>query len=267
MNKTKLQKAKFILGLTLTGIIVLMMIAGIIHTPYDPMAMDPSAKLAGVSWKHIMGCDNFGRDIFSRVLVGVRETMFVAAAVVFIGTFVGIIIGTVTGYFGGWVDEILMRFNDAVLAFPSVLLALLVIGIMGGGTEALIIALGIAFVPSFARIIRGEVLRIRNLDYIQCVRLYGASHLRIIVVHILPNLRTVLLSSVLIGFNNAVLAEAGMSYLGMGAQPPYPSLGLMLSEAQGVIYSNPWNAIFPGLVIVTMILGFSLLSDSLEKKS
>ncbi|MBR5897012.1 MAG: ABC transporter permease, partial [Lachnospiraceae bacterium] len=144
MDKTKARKVKFILGLTLTGIILLMMIAGIVHTPYDPMAMDPSSKLAGVSWKHIMGCDNFGRDIFSRVLVGVRETMFVAAAVVFIGT--------VTGYFGGWVDEILMRFNDAVLAFPSVLLALLVIGIMGGGTEALIIALGIAFVPSFARI-------------------------------------------------------------------------------------------------------------------
>ena len=267
MDKTKTRNVKFILGLTLTGIILLMMIAGIVHTPYDPMAMDLSAKLEGVSFKHIMGCDNFGRDIFSRVLVGVRETMFVAAAVVFIGTFVGIIIGTVTGYFGGWVDEILMRFNDAVLAFPSVLLALLVIGIMGGGTKALIIALGIAFVPSFARIIRGEVLRIRNLDYIQCVRLYGASHLRIIVVHILPNLRTVLLSSILIGFNNAVLAEAGMSYLGMGAQPPYPSLGLMLSEAQGVIYSNPWNAIFPGLVIVIMILGFSLLSDSLEKKT
>ena len=267
MDKSKTKNIKFILGLTFTGIILLMMIAGIIHTPYDPMAMDLSSKLEGVSFKHIMGCDNFGRDIFSRVLVGVRETMFVAAAVVFIGTFVGIIIGTVTGYFGGWVDEILMRFNDAVLAFPSVLLALLVIGIMGGGTEALILALGIAFVPSFARIIRGEVLRIRNLDYIQCVRLYGASHLRIIVVHILPNLRTVLLSSILIGFNNAVLAEAGMSYLGMGAQPPYPSLGLMLSEAQGVIYSNPWNAIFPGLVIVIMILGFSLLSDSLEKKS
>ena len=267
MDNNKNKRIKFIVGLTLVGIIFIMMIAGIFCTPYDPLAMDMSAKFAGVSFKHIMGCDNFGRDIFSRVLVGVRETMFVSATVVFIGTFVGIIIGTVTGYFGGWVDEILMRINDAVLAFPSVLLALLVIGVLGGGTHSLIIALGIAFVPSFARIVRGEVLRIRNLDYIQCVRLYGASHLRIIVVHILPNLRTVLLSSVLIGFNNAVLAEAGMNYLGMGTQPPNPSLGLMLSEAQSVIFTNPWNAIFPGLVIVMMILGFSLLSDAMENKS
>lgn len=244
-----------------------MMLAGIFFTPYDPMEMDGAAKFAGISFKHIMGCDNFGRDIFSRVLVGVRETMLVAGAVVLIGTVAGIIIGTITGYFGGWIDEIIMRFNDAVLAFPSVLLALLIIGLLGGGRNTLILALGIAFVPSFARIVRGEVLRIRNLDYIQCVRLYGASHLRIILVHILPNLKTVLLSSIIIGFNNAVLAEAGMSYLGMGVQPPYPSLGRMLSEAQVFIFTNPMTAIFPGLVIVIMILGFSLLSDSMEKKS
>ncbi len=264
--KKQSKRIKFRIGCVLTGIIIVMMLAGIFFTPYDPLEMNISDKLAGVSFKHIMGCDNFGRDIFSRVLVGVRETMVVAGAVVFIGTFFGIVIGTVTGYFGGWVDEIIMRFNDAVLAFPSVLLALLIIGIMGGGKKTLIIALGIAFVPSFARIVRGEVLRIRNLDYIQCVRLYGASHLRIIVVHILPNLKTVLLSSIIIGFNNAVLAEAGMSYLGMGVQPPYPSLGRMLSESQAYIFSNPLNAVFPGIVIVIMILGFSLLSDSLEKK-
>lgn len=265
MDRNK--RTKFIIGCVLTGIVVLMMLAGIFCTPYGPMAMDGAAKLSGVSFKHIMGCDNFGRDIFSRVLVGVRETMLIAAAVVLIGTVVGIVVGTVTGYFGGWVDEIIMRFNDAVLAFPSVLLALLIIGLIGGGKKTLIIALGIAFVPSFARIVRGEVLRIRNLDYIQCVRLYGASHFRIIVVHILPNLKTVLLSSIIIGFNNAVLAEAGMSYLGMGVQPPNPSLGRMLSESQAYIFSNPLNAIFPGLVIVMMILGFSLLSDALEKKS
>ncbi len=263
----KNKKTKLIIGCVLTGIVVLMMLAGIFVTPYDPCEMDLNAKFAGVSFKHIMGCDNFGRDIFSRVLVGVRETMVVAGAVVLIGTVAGIIIGTVTGYFGGWIDEILMRFNDAVLAFPSVLLALLIIGLLDGGRNTLILALGIAFVPSFARIVRGEVLRIRNLDYIQCVRLYGASHLRIIVVHILPNLRTVLLSSVLIGFNNAVLAEAGMSYLGMGVAPPYPSLGRMLSEAQAFIFTNPLTAIFPGLIIVIMILGFSLLSDAMEKKS
>ena len=158
-----------------------------------------------------------------------------------------------------------MRLNDAVLAFPSVLLALVVIGLYGSGRYQLIAALGIAFIPSFARIVRGEVLKIRNLDYIQAVRLYGASHLRIMAVHILPNLKTVLLSSIIIGFNNAVLAEAGMSYLGMGVAPPAPSLGRMLSEAQAYIFSNPLTAIFPGIVIVIMILGFSLLGDTIKK--
>ncbi len=263
MDKTK--KLKFIIGLSITGLIVLMTLVGIIKTPYDPCAMDGAAKLAGISLKHPFGCDQFGRDILSRVLVGVRETMLISACVVFIGVFFGTIIGTVTGYFGGWRDGILMRLNDAVLAFPSVLLALVVIGLYGSGRYQLIVALGIAFIPSFARIVRGEVLKIRNLDYIQAVRLYGASHLRIIAVHILPNLKTVLLSSIIIGFNNAVLAEAGMSYLGMGVAPPAPSLGRMLSEAQAYIFSNPLTAIFPGIVIVIMILGFSLLGDTIKK--
>ena len=263
--KDKNKRVKFIIGCVLTGLVFIMMLSGIFYTPFDPMEMDPSTKLMGPTLSHIFGCDNFGRDIFSRVMVGVRETMLVAGSVVIIGTLVGTIVGTITGYYRGWLDEIIMRLNDAVLAFPSVLLALLIIGLLGGGRNPLILALGIAFVPSFARIVRGEVLRIRNLDFIQCVKLYGASDLRIIFVHILPNLKTVLLSSVLIGFNNAVLAEAGMSYLGMGVQPPNPSLGRMLSEAQAYIFSNPLNAIFPGIVIVMMILGFSLMAGGLEK--
>lgn len=263
MEKSK--KIKFITGLVITGIVLLMTLWGMIKTPYDPCGMDASAKLAGVSLKHIFGCDQFGRDIFSRVLVGVRETMFISACVVLIGAFFGTIIGTVTGYYGGWLDEILMRINDAMLAFPSVLLALVVIGLFGGGKYQLIVALGIAFIPSFARIVRGEVLKIRNLDYINAVKLYGATNFRIIVVHILPNLKTVLLSSIIIGFNNAVLAEAGMSYLGMGVAPPNPSLGRMLSEAQAYIFSNPLTAVFPGIIIAFMILGFSLLGDTVGK--
>lgn len=262
----KSRKIKLISGIVITSIVLVMTLWGIIHTPYDPCEMDASAKFAGVSFKHIMGCDQFGRDIFSRVLVGVRETMFISACVVLIGAFFGTILGTITGYYGGWLDEILMRLNDAVLAFPSVLLALVVIGLFDAGKYQLILALGIAFIPSFARIVRGEVLKIRNLDYIQSVKLYGAKNGRIIIVHILPNLKTVLLSSIIIGFNNAVLAEAGMSYLGMGIAPPNPSLGRMLSEAQAYIFTNPLAAIFPGIIIVLMILGFSLLGDTVGKK-
>lgn len=258
----KSNKYKFIVGAVLTGIIVVLALWGAIKTPYDPMAMDVTSKFSHATLRHIMGCDQFGRDVFSRVLMGVRETMFISTAVVLIGTVFGIIIGTITGYFGGWLDEVLMRINDALLAFPSVLLALVIIGLYGGGKYQLIAALGIAFIPSFARIVRSEVLKIKNLDYIQSVKLYGATDFRIIMVHILPNLKNVLVSAMLIGFNNAVLAEAGMSYLGMGVQPPNPSLGRMLSEAQAFIFTNPSIAIFPGIVIVMMILGFSLLGDT-----
>lgn len=262
----KNRKVKFIIGCVLTGLVVLMFIMGIFFRPYDPMAMNGDLKLAGISFKHIFGCDQFGRDIFSRVLVGVRETMIVAGCVVLIGTVIGTVIGTFTAYFGGWVDEVVMRLNDAVLAFPSVLLALLVIALFENGRNTLILALGIAFIPSYARIIRGEVLKIKNLDYIQCVKLFGAKDIRVIFVHILPNLKTVMLSSILIGFNNAVLAEAGMSFLGLGVSPTEPSLGRMLSEAQGYIFSRPMMAVFPGVVIVIMILGFSLLSGALESR-
>ena len=262
MEKNK--KVKLIIGCVLTGIVVLMLIMGIFFNPYDPMAMNGDLKFAKSSFRHIFGCDQFGRDIFSRVLVGVRETMIVAGCVVLIGTVVGTIIGTFTAYFGGWIDEVIMRLNDAVLAFPSVLLALLVIALFENGRNTLILALGIAFIPSYARIIRGEVLKIKNLDYIQCVKLFGAKDFRVVFVHILPNLKTVMLSSILIGFNNAVLAEAGMSFLGLGVSPTEPSLGRMLSEAQSFIFSRPMMAVFPGLVIVVMILGFSLLSGALE---
>lgn len=264
MNKQLIVK-KWI-GLTITGIILVMALWGMIKTPYDPQQMDGALKLSHASFRNIMGCDQFGRDIFSRVLVGVRETMMISASVVLIGVVFGTIVGMLTGYYGGWIDEALMRFNDAMLAFPSILLALVVIGLFGSGKYQLIAALGIAFIPSFARMVRSEVIRIRNLDYIQSVLLYGASDFRVLTVHILPNLKTVLLSSVIIGFNNAVLAEAGMSYLGMGVQPPNPSLGRMLSEAQAYIFTNPMIAIFPGLVIAFMILGFSLLADVVGKQ-
>ena len=159
-----------------------------------------------------------------------------------------------------------MRIMDAMLAFPSILLALVIIGVFGPGKYNVILALGIAFIPSFARIVRSEFIRCKNMDCVQSAKLAGASNFRIMFVHILPNTFTVLLSSVLIGFNNAVLAEAGMSYLGIGVMPPDASLGRMLSEAQSYIFSAPGYAIFPGLVLILMILGFSLLGDGISKK-
>ncbi len=257
----------FIIGCVITGIILVMTLIGFFYTPYDPEKMDVTNKLAGVSWKHIMGCDNFGRDIFSRVLKGCGTTLIVASGTVLIGTVVGILIGAFTGYFGGLVDEVFMRIMDALFAFPSLLLALVFVSLLGSGKYHVIIALGIAFVPSFSRIVRSEYMRCRELDYVKSARLAGASHLRIMFVHILPNIRTVLLSSIMIGFNNAVLAEAGLTYLGIGVQPPDASLGEMLSTAQTYLFSAPWYAFGAGITIILMILGFSLMAEGLQKRA
>mgnify|MGYP000103117549 CR=1 FL=1 len=182
------------------------------------------------------------------------------------GGLTGTLVGALTGYFGGWGDEILMRLCDSITAFPSILLALVVIAVLGPGKWNVIWVLGILFIPSFARIVRGEFARCKHLNYIKSARLMGASHLRIIFRHILPNTVQVLLPIVAIGFNNAVLAEASMSYLGVGVQPPDASLGRMLSEAQTYLGRAPWYALFVGLAIVLMILGLSLLTEGLQQR-
>lgn len=266
MKSGKKKNYNLIVGGTITGILLIFIVIGFFITPYDPNAMDASAKFAGMSLKHPMGCDNFGRDILSRVMQGGRTTLLVAMGTVAIGTVFGVLIGAFTGYFGGILDEILMRVNDALFAFPSILLALVFISLLGSGTYQVVIALGIAFIPSFARIVRGEFMKCRNMDYVKNARLQGASHIRIMFVHILPNTVTVLLSAIMIGFNNAVLAEAGMSFLGIGVQPPDASLGRMLSEAQTYLFRAPNYALFPGLIIILMILGFALLGDALKQE-
>lgn len=255
----------FLAGSVITGVILALTLIGFFYTPYDPEKMDAANKLAGISFQHIMGCDNFGRDIFSRVLKGCGTTLMVAGGTVFIGTFFGLLIGAFTGYFSGLIDEVLMRIMDALFAFPSLLLALVFVSLLGSGKYQVIIALGIAFIPSFSRIVRSEYMRSRRLDYVQSARLAGASHLRIMFVHILPNIRRVLLASVMIGFNNAVLAEAGLTYLGIGVQPPDASLGEMLSSAQTYLFSAPWYALGTGLTIILMILGFSLMAEGLQQ--
>lgn len=261
MKRKRTYSPNFILGLVITGVMLLLILIGFIHTPYDITKMDSAAKLAAPSLAHPMGCDNFGRDIFSRVLKGMGNTFVIATATVAIGAVSGVIVGAFTGYFGGWLDEVLMRVNDVVFAFPSILLALVFVSIFGTGRYNVIAALGIAFIPSFARIVRGEFIKYREMDYVKSARLAGVPQFRVIFVHILPNTMPVLASSVMIGFNNAVLAEAGMSYLGIGVQPPSASLGSMLSESQTYLFSAPWYAVFPGLMIILMVLGLSLLAD------
>lgn len=253
-----------IYGCAITTITVLIIILGFFWTPFDPDAMSPAEKSLAPCAAHLLGTDNFGRDIFSRVMEGAGTTLSIAFIAVSIGATVGTVIGGLTGYFGGIADEIVMRINDAVTAFPSILLALVVITITGNGKTNIIIVLGILFIPSFARVIRGEFAKQRNMDYVKNARLMGVRKTRIIFVHILPNIAPVLLSSVAIGFNNAVLAEASMSYLGVGVKPTESaSLGRMLLDSQAYLFSAPWQALSAGFAISILILGFALISEGL----
>ncbi len=250
-------------GMVITLFMLVVILVGIFWTPYDPNAMDGTARLAAPSLAHPLGADNLGRDILSRVVEGAGATFLIAAATVAIGLVVGLLLGGLTGYYGGWLDEVLMRVCDAITAFPSILLCLVLIAIFGSGKYNIILALGILFVPSFSRIVRAEVAKQKALDYVRSAKLMGVGDMRILFVHIMPNIVPVLLSAVAIGFNNAVLAEASMSYLGVGVQPPDPSLGRMLSEAQTYLLSAPWYALSVGGAIILLILGFGLLSEGL----
>ncbi len=261
--KTRKRNITFILGLSIVCFVVIFVILGAIRTPYDPNEMNTQLKNAPPSSLHLFGTDNFGRDILSRVMVGSKTTFFVALFTVLIGGGIGTIIGAITGYYGGLLDEILMRINDGLASFPSILLALIIVSIVGPGTYNIIIALGILFIPSYARVIRSEFITIKEKDFVKNARLMGANDFRIMFVHILPNTKPILMSSLSIGFNNAVLAESSLSYLNLGVQPPDASLGRMLSEAQPYIFTAPWYVIFPGIMIILTILGFSLLNDSI----
>lgn len=250
-------------GFIITAFMLALILMGFVWTPYEPNAMDVTAKAQGPSFQHLLGTDNFGRDIFSRVLEGAGTTFLIAASTVLIGLVAGMLLGGLTGWYGGWLDELFMRINDSIAAFPSILLALVLIAVFGSGKYNVILALGLLFIPSFSRIVRAEVARQKALDYVQSAKLMGVKDMRILFVHIMPNIRKVLLSAVAIGFNNAVLAEASMSFLGIGVQPPDASLGRMLNEAQAYLLTAPWYALGAGLAIVLLVLGFGLLSEGL----
>lgn len=255
----------FLAGLVMTGLALALGILGLFWTPYSTTAMSASEKFDPPSLLHIFGTDNFGRDIFSRVMKGLGTTIGISSLVVLISGSTGILLGALTGYFGGIADEIVMRITDAVNGFPSILLTLVIISLLGSGRQNVIISLGIVFVPSYVRMVRSQYLKLRDADYIRRARLLGVKDFRILFVHILPNIFSVFWVSVMIGFNNAILAESGMSYLGIGVQPPEASLGNMLSDAQGYLQAAPWYALFVGMSIVWVVLGFSLFGEGIRR--
>lgn len=252
-----------IFGLVALAIVSIPVVISFFWHPYDVNSMDYESVFLKPSIYHLFGTDNYGRDIFCRVVEGIKATMLIAVFTVLVGGAIGCVIGALTGYFGGFIDEILMRVNDGLASFPSILLALVVVSVLDKGTLNICIALAIVFIPSFARIMRAEYIKQRNMDYVYNARIMGASDLRIMVVHIFPNTLPVLKSTVLVGLNNAILAEAGLSYLGLGVLPPDPSLGRMLSEAQVYIFGAPWYVLLTSLAMILIILGMTLVSENI----
>lgn len=252
------------LGGIAVGLLVLLLLIGFIYTPYEPNQMNIPKRLQPPSADHWFGTDEFGRDLFSRILAGARVSLLVGLISASIAALGGTLIGSVSGYFGGWLDEVVMRLMDALMALPGLVMALLIISIRGPGLVNTALALGIMGIPSFARIVRGGFLQSREVEYVQAAISIGASSWRIIFRHILPNQLTPIIVASSINFAAAILGEAGLSYLGLGIQPPDPSWGRMLQEGQGYIYSAPWYSIAPGLTITFTVFAFYLFSNDLQ---
>lgn len=251
----------FKIGFFIITALFLLMVLSIFYTPFDPVAMNFKEKLQGVSTKHLLGTDNFGRDVLSRIMMGSRTAFLVGITTNIFGITFGLIFGSLSGYLGGWYDTIIMKITESLMAFPGILLALMMIAIFGTGMRNTIIALGVMSVPRFTRIIRSGYIKYKNYPFVNAAKLRGASTLRIMYVHILPNLLSSIAVTSALSFTGAVLGEAGLSYLGLGIQPPDASWGKMLNEAQPFLFSNPSYSFIPGIFITLLVLGFNLMAD------
>lgn len=251
-------------GLALLAVVIVAAVAAPFLSIFDPVRTDVAARLSSPSLAHPMGTDQLGRDIFSRVVHGARVSVAVALGSVALAATVGVTIGVLSGTSGGLLDEVLMRAMDLLFAFPAILLALTIVTVLGHSTTNLIVALGVVYAPRFARVARGSTLSVMTETYVEAARSLGATPARIIRRHVLPNVLSPLLIVSTITLASAVLAEAGLSFLGLGVQPPYPSWGRMLNEGKGYLEIAPWLTIFPGLAVVVTVLSFNLIGDSLR---
>ena len=253
-----------VFGLVITLLYVLTGLLAPYITPYDPAAMDVVNQFAAPSVDHPFGTDQFGRDILSRVILGTRISLKVGAVSITFATIVGTTLGLTAGYYRGWVDEVIMRLMDVVLSFPSILLALVVIAILGPGLSNTIIALAIVYVPTMTRITRGSALSVREEEYVMAAEAYGESVPGIMLRDMLPNLLAAVMVQATVSFAFVILSEAALSFLGLGAQPPTPSWGILISQGQASIAEAPWVSIFPGLAIMATVMGLNFLGDGLR---
>jgi len=250
-------------GIAIVLFLLFLAVFGSALTPYDPIKVNTPDRLHLPSWAHLFGTDEFGRDVLSRVIQGARISLQVAAVSVVVATGLGVTLGLLSGYLRGPTDFVVQRLNEIMLAFPGLLLALAIIGGLGPGLNNVMVAVGLASVPFFVRVVRGAVLGIRERDYIMAARVLGATDVRIMSRHVAPNAVApiVVLISQQVGW--AILAAASLSFLGLGAQPPTPEWGTMLSHGRDYMRDAWWISAFPGLAIVLTVLGFNLLGDGL----
>lgn len=252
--------------LALLGVFVLLLLAvsalaPSLIAPYDPLFMQMQSRLQPPSFTHPFGTDDFGRDIFSRVIHGARISLQVSFIAVGIAASIGIALGLIAGYVGGFLDALIMRFMDVIFSFPPILLAIAIMALLGASTTNVMIAIGIVYIPIFARIVRGTTLALKELDYIEAAYACGAPTGRILWRHILPGTLDAITVQITLSLAYAILAEAALSFLGLGTQPPDPSWGSMLSFGRQWVREAPWFSFFPGLAIFITVLSFNLVGD------
>ncbi|QBE50212.1 ABC transporter permease [Leucobacter triazinivorans] len=255
-----------IIGLVLIGLVAVAALVSFVWTPYDPVQADPAARLQGSSLAHLMGTDKYGRDVFSAMLYGARITLFVGVISVGIAIVIGTPLGILAGIRGGWIEEVIMRASDIALAFPALLLAIMFSAVFGASTLTAMVAIGIATVPGFARVARSGTLQVMTTEYVLAARAASQSRFRIAVRHVLPNIVGMVVVQSSVSFALAVLAEAGLSFLGLGTPPPTPSWGRMLQESQQFLGTEPMLAVWPGVAIAIAVMGFNLLGDGLRDR-
>lgn len=251
-------------GLVVLGGLIAAAVLGDVLAPFDPTRTDLSRKLLPPGPQHPLGTDDLGRDVLSRVLLGARVSLQVGFVAVGVALSAGVPVGLVAGFRGGWVDDVLMRLMDVLFSFPAILLAITILAILGPGAVNAMIAVGVVYTPIFARITRGSVLSVREELYVDAARSLGAGDLRLMRLHVLPNVTGPIIVQTSLSLAFAILSEAALSFLGLGVQPPTPSWGRMLAEGRGFMQQAWWMALFPGLAILLTVLSFNLVGDALR---
>ena len=252
------------IGAAIIGVTAFGAIAGPWLTPHDPNVQLLAQRLAGPSWTHPLGLDELGRDILARLLMGARVSLFVGLSVVSISALVGIALGSVAGYAGGRIDNALGRVMDVLLAFPGILLAIALVAVLGPSLTNVVLALVVIGWVGYARLVRGQVLKIRELEYVQAARALGAPVSRVLVRHVIPAAMPAVIVQATIGMAGSIIAEASLSFLGLGVQPPTPSWGTMLDAGRAHLFDAPHLTVFPGVAIALLVLGFNFVGDGLR---